>query len=175
MRNTEGITAIGLAAPSERYRILSFLFLNLSCFLRYIPMQMGRDGQARLTGYHRNMSHGRRGPDKDELSKWLEKQLWVGSYTLFLRFLIFWMKKSLSDFLGTSFCFQLKWCFCFMPGILKLLCALTSFISASSLMRFTHSRIIRAIYEVNMMHNRLSYIVIFLFLVPLIHLLMRSL
>ena len=147
MRNTEGITAIGLAAPSERYRILSFLFLNLSCFLRYIPMQMGRDGQARLTGYHRNMSHGRRGPDKDELSKWLEKQLWVGSYSLFLRFLIFWMKKSLSDFLRTSFCFQLKWCFCFMPGILKLLCALTSFISASSLMRFTHSRIIRAIYD----------------------------
>lgn len=82
---------------------------------------------------------------------------------------------SLSALLGTSFCFQLKWCIYFMLGILKLLRTLTSFISASSLMHFTHSKIIRDIYEVNTMHNRLSYLVIFLFLVSFIYLRMWSL
>ena len=110
-------------------------------------------------------------------SKRLEQQLCVGSCSLHLRFLIFRMEKtwSLNALLRTSFCFQLKWCIYFMLGILKLLCTLTSFISASSLMHFTHSKIIRDIYEVNTMHNRLSYLVIFLFLVPFIHLRMWSL
>lgn len=112
------------------------------------------------------------------LSKLLEQQLWVGSCSLHLRFLVFSKKKkkkSLNVFLKTSFCFQLKWCIYFMPGILKMLCGLTSFIFASSLMHFTHSRIIRDISEVNNIHNKLSYLVIFLFLVSLIHLHMWSL
>lgn len=110
-------------------------------------------------------------------SKCLEQQLCVGSCSLHLRFLIFRTEKpwSLNVLLRTSFCFQLKWCIYFMLGILKLLCTLTSFISASSLMHFTHSKIIRDTYEVNTMHNRLSYLVIFLLLVSFIHLHMWSL
>lgn len=56
---------------------------------------------------------------------------------------------------------MLTWCIYFMLGILELLCTITSLISPSSLMPFTHSKIIRVIYEVNTMHNRLNFLVIF--------------
>lgn len=38
---------------------------------------------------------------------------------------------------------------------------ITSFISPSSLIPFTHSKIIRVIYEVNTMYNRINFLVIF--------------
>lgn len=46
-----------------------------------------------------------------------------------------------------------------MLGILEY--NITSFVSPSSLMPFTHSKIIRVIYEVNKMHNRLNFLVFF--------------
>lgn len=38
---------------------------------------------------------------------------------------------------------------------------ITSFISPSSLLPFTHSKIIRVIYEVNTMYNMINFLVVF--------------
>lgn len=130
------------------------------------PMQLDWSrsivGAARTRGYNRMTFHGRVCPERLKLVKISGAEtVCVESCSLHLSFLIFRMEKnwSLNAFLRTSFCFQLRWCIYFMLGILEY--TITSFISPSSLMPFTHSKIIRVIYEVNKMHNRLNFLVFF--------------